>query len=197
MALLRFHSTYEDICNHHNLIPYREWSYFESIYQLISQLNSTFFNSENMTTTINRDGVRKQALVFPKISELKQHTELFQLVQRHGGRRNVARRFGIALSRGDEKSRQRDESLSNYYTYGPFSFTFALSLLAFLRQKMTNMQPKQKRANGSHCHMSISIPTKEELLEDAGENGKLLHGQILEYGGYENVARRLGLNWCL
>lgn len=194
MALLRLYNTYEDICNHHNLIPYSEWSYFESIYQLVSQLNSTFFYTENITTT-NRDGVRKQLLVFPKISELKQHTELYQLVQRHGGRRNVARRFGIALSRGEEECYQRDESLSNY-TYGPFSFTFALSLLAFLRQKMANMQPKQRSANGSQCDMSISIPTKEELLEDAGESGFFLHKQILEYGGYENVARRLGLNWC-
>jgi hypothetical protein len=46
---------------------------------------------------------------------------------------------------------------------------------------MANMQPKQRSANGSQCDMSISIPTKEELLEDAGESGKLLHKQIFVY----------------
>jgi hypothetical protein len=200
MALVRFYSTYDNICNIHRLIPYHEWSYFESVYQLLSQLHGYYYPGMYKITTndvvadqqTSSDNylVDNRKLIFPQVSKLrKTYPMLYQLIQRHGGQRNVAKRFGIALS---NKCKMLD------YDYGPFSLTFGLFLMSFIRNKMMNMEPLTSNSNvstASPYDVEIRIPNQQELLHNAGDEGKIIHEQILKYGGYENVARRLGLIW--
>lgn len=209
MALVRFHSTYETLCKTYHLIPHREWSYFDSVYQLLSQLYA-YYNPDrgNVTgndeleyfwqTSSERVVIDNRGLIFPEVLDLKSsHPKLYELIQRHGGRRNVAKRFGIALSNVAEDRSKYHAGNSLDYNYGPFSLTFALLLMTLVRNTMMKMEPRASKNTvpmSSHG-VEIRIPNQQELLHYAGCDGKFIHDNIVKYGGYENVARRLGLVW--
>jgi hypothetical protein len=209
MALVRFHSTYENLCKTYHLIPHREWSYFDSVYQLLSQLYA-YYNPGKGNVTGNEElkyfwqtssdhvVIDNRGLIFPEVLELKSsHPKLYELIQRHGGRKNVAKRFGIALSNTAEDRPKYYAGNLLDYNYGPFSLTFALLLMTWVRHTMMKMEPiasKNIVPTSSHG-VEIRIPNQQELLRDAECDGKFIHDRIVLYGGYENVARRLGLVW--
>ena len=68
--------------------------------------------------------------------------------------------------------------------YGKFDLEFAIELLEIVRNDhLKRSAPLQNTVLG--------MPSRSKLLLAAG--GQVLDEKICEYGGYENVARRLGL----
>ena len=207
MAIVRFYNTPEDICLRYDIIPYHEWAYFDSLCQLVAQLHE-YVNGRRIEShrqrcqsslEVDHDGHSEyddKQIVFPCVSKLKREGpySLYELVQKHGGRKNVARRFDIALS--SHQQRHGEQTLN----YGPLSLAFSLRLITFIREDMMKMEPKRRSSMPTCNDQSkmfegiIRIPTRQELME-AGQEGKLLAEQVELYGGYESVARRLGLHW--
>jgi hypothetical protein len=70
-------------------------------------------------------------------------------------------------------------------SFGPFSIDFAIDLLEYIRNHYM-----QLNAPLLVKPATIRMPTEYELFQN-GRND-LIEG-IQKYGGYENVARRLGL----
>ena len=70
-----------------------------------------------------------------------------------------------------------------YLRWGPFSVRFAIQLLQFIRSKYLLLNPPLSCAH-------ISMPSESDLLRCGHVD---LAAQVTRYGGYENVARRLGL----
>ena len=103
----------------------------------------------------------------------------------------VANRLGMRYRKklhitNDENTGQR---------WGVFSFVFALRFIEFVRKNLDHfpVKPSNKDTDRIHTLKTINMPTKEMLMKS--EEGMLLKEQIVKYGGYENVARRLGLNF--
>lgn len=71
-------------------------------------------------------------------------------------------------------------------TFGPFDLQFAAQLLSFIRDDQMKKQPPLQ-------NNVIGMPSQSKLLAATSVNGTWLHEKICEFGGYENVARRLGL----
>ena len=69
--------------------------------------------------------------------------------------------------------------------FGLFDLMFAIQLLNFVRSDQLKRSPPLQSP-------VIAMPSRNKLLRDAG-NGEWLDAKIDEFGGYENVARRLGL----
>jgi hypothetical protein len=67
--------------------------------------------------------------------------------------------------------------------FGPFNLTFAIELLTFVRKDHYQRLPPLKTP-------LLVMPSKTKLIE-AGRAD--LDEGVQRYGGYENVARRLGL----
>ena len=74
-------------------------------------------------------------------------------------------------------------SSGRYLSWGPFSVRFAIQLLQFIRSKYLLLNPPLSCAH-------ISMPSESDLLRCGHVD---LAAQVTRYGGYENVARRLGL----
>jgi hypothetical protein len=116
--------------------------------------------------------------VFPQYVRLREegYGRLFRLIQDYGGRQFVAARFGMVHDSVDRK----DPFDLNW---GPFDLEFGISLLNFVRQKQMELEPPLR-------HPAIFMPTQSALLTSTDATvGKYLDRKILEYGGYENVAR--------
>ena len=101
----------------------------------------------------------------------KGHTQLYDLIRVHGGKTLLAQKLDMKFAWNE------DPSLS----WGNFSLTFAVELLQLIRSQYMQVYPPLSPP-------VISMPSEKDL------NG---HGdlaaQVNHYGGYENVARRLGL----
>ena len=69
-------------------------------------------------------------------------------------------------------------------SFGKFSLDFAIRLLGFIRNDHLSKRPPLKPA-------TIRIPNRQYLMA-MGETE--IAEEIEVYGGYENVARRLGLD---
>ena len=162
------------------LVPYREWKYIEGMYDMLLELRKyldEFYEG-------NYDE-------FPIVYEIKQrgYERLHGLIQYYGGRKLLASKFDML----DANAQRRLDNLSydtkvssGYVNWGNFDLLFAIQLLGFVRNEYMKKQPPLS-------HPAIEMPMKQKLL-DSGSIGKLLDEKIMEYGGYENVARRLQLD---
>jgi len=226
-AIIRFYGRDKSvICDAAGLIPSNEWEYFQSLHDLILEL-LIYLKQRKNNHHINPQEQREERaklehgeeLVFPPLSEIREHAspKLYSLIQRHGGRKLVARRFNMRLSL-KQKSKQTNTAArtaitssspvmddlfeySNYecLSWGSFSLQFALELLSCMRTRMLRIQ-QQSYSQQGHNHVKyhnpmslISMPTKKELARTS--DGMELANKIEQYGGFENVARRLGLLW--
>jgi hypothetical protein len=111
---------------------------------------------------------------FPPENDMKRHgfDQLYSLVQFYGGSELLANRFSMS----SENAPRQDFD---------FSIDAAIELYRFVRAD----QMKQK---GPLRSPVIAIPSQENLLANGQEQ---LHQSIMELGGYESVARRLGLDF--
>ena len=147
------------------MVPYREWYYFEGQLELLYELR-TYLDQYC-------DGDYK---AFPNVSMLKKRGfhQLHSLIMYFGGRKFVAARLGMHA-----------RNSTGIMTYGAFDLDFAIRLLQFVRRDHLKRDPPLQ-------FPCLAMPSRSKLLS-GGKEGVMLDAQIDEFGGYENVARRLGL----
>ena len=92
-------------------------------------------------------------------------------------------KFNTTTTNDDNGS--TDSNLKKDYqrSWGPFSLHFAIELLHFIRSRYILLNPPLSCAH-------ISMPYESDLLRCGYED---LANQVSKFGGYENVARKLGL----
>jgi hypothetical protein len=175
------------ICRQAGLVPFREWNYIERQHDLMITLRDYLDE--------HHDG---HYSIFPQYVRLREegHVRLFRLIQDFGGRRFVAARFGMQHHQQVPAVNKKNEvDVLPEMNWGPFDLNFGIALLDFVRTQQMQQEPPL-------LYPIITMPTKAELLshvgtddDDIGTIGVFLDQKIVEYGGYENVARRLGLEY--
>jgi hypothetical protein len=185
-AINRYGGT-RGICRTAGMVPYREWFYFEGQLELLNELKrylDEFADGDYST--------------FPTVSDVRRNgfDQLHALIQYYGGRKFLAAR----LSMSEEKyngSRAKDSSNRGKHhraigpgydvclKFGLFELDFAIRLLNFVRNDQMKRSPPLQTP-------VLSMPSRSKLLASA-DDGAWLDAKIDEFGGYENVARRLGL----
>lgn len=187
------------ICREVGLVPFREWNFIERQHDLMITLR------DYLDVRYGGDYT-----AFPQYVRLRKEGQLrlFRLVQDFGGRRFVAERFGMRHRRPTPtpaavNGKNGVGAACPEMNWGPFDLEFGIALLGFVRRQQMRLEPPLR-------HPVIAMPTREQLLlsssgEDGGGSGDdegcegttgaYLDQKIVEYGGYENVARRLGLEY--
>jgi len=120
---------------------------------------------------------------FPEPSDVLMHghTHLHDLIRIHGGKTLLAQRLDMKFA-WDSGS---DATQSGSISWGAFSLGFAVQLLSFIRSQYIPMIPPLSSAH-------ISMPSENDLIRCGHQE---LAALVLRYGGYESVARRLGLHF--
>jgi hypothetical protein len=169
------------------MVEFREWYYFEGQLELMMRLKKYIdeYQSGDYST-------------FPSVSEIERHgyRQLHALIQYYGGRKYLAARFGMYMTSHNKSGRLACDSSTNVFTttpasrleilqYGTFDLNFAIRLLSFIRNEHLHRNPPL-------TNPVLAIPSRSRLLL-RGSEGAYLDSKIVEYGGYENVARRLQL----
>jgi hypothetical protein len=166
-AVTRHFGSSELLRQETGLVPFHEWNYFEGQYDLMLTLRE--YCDEHLEGDYS---------VFPQVSHLREQGQgrLVRLIQENGGSIMIASRLGMIY---------RPSKLS----WGSFDLEFGIALMGFLRGRHLRSNPPLHKAG-------IFMPTRAEVL-NLGTDGleENLHEKITRYGGYENVARRLGLAW--
>jgi hypothetical protein len=155
------------------LIPFHEWQYIEGQYDMLLELRSYLDEYHDGDYT-----------VFPSVYKLTDqgYERLNRLIQYYGGRKFVASRFGMKYARSLQDSGKSEEA---FLSWGNFDLDFAINLLEFVRIENMKKNPPLR-------FPAVAMPSQKKLLA-SGEEGILLDEKVRIYGGYENVARRLGL----
>jgi hypothetical protein len=179
--------TMKRFCKKTGLITFREWSYFEGLYELLLELKLYLdqYHGGNYQE-------------FPVVSEVKNrgHELLHTLIQYYGGRKFVACKLGMSFSKTGKSYAKRQSGnedrgivVTDMY-WGDFDLEFGIALLSFVRTRYLAMRPPLQNP-------VLEMPSRDILLTSSdGETalGAYLDQQIHKFGGYENVARRLGLD---
>lgn len=188
-------TTSDKICRQAGLIPYREWHYFERQLDLMVSLK------EYLDEHCGGDYT-----VFPPYTTLplQGYDRLFRLIQDFGGRRFVAGRLGLHYRQNTSTTKQQQSTNRGYQAvngsydtvdamgdlnWGPFDLQFGILLLGTVREEQMRLKPPLRRQQ-----RSISMLSPTQILAK-GERGRYLHAKMEAFGGYENVARRLGLDY--
>lgn len=158
------------------LIPPREWHYLEGMRELMIELRAycdEYFDGDYS--------------IFPTVYTLDEqgYERLKSLIGYFGGQRFVAQRLGMvhASSAQDGKGIQKDQ-----LSWGKFDLVFGIDLLEFVRNEMMKKTPPLQ-------YPVMTMPTFRDLLNSEDEEVVKLELKINKYGGYENVARRMGLEY--
>ena len=116
--------------------------------------------------------------VFPDPSDVKNngYINLHHLIRIHGGKVLLAQKLSMKLYRGEIKT-------DTHIDYGAFTLDFAIRLLHFIRSEFMTLSPPL-------AYPIISMPLEQDLLRRGHDD---LASLVVKFGGYESVARRLGL----
>ena len=193
----------KEISKQAGLVPYREWRWIEGIYELLQRLNeyikdyppssssssSSSSQKSQQQQQQSSSKVRPNKPIFPSATEIRArgYEALYHLIQYYGGRKFVAARFGMAYSRKQTAVSYR-KLVQQDMSWGPFDLEFGIDLLSYVREDQMAKQPPLRVP-------TIPMPSPSKLGKS--ERGRRLHHQILQYGGYESMARRLGLDYTL
>ena len=147
------------------LVPYKEWRFFESQLQLLLELRH-YLN-------VHHNGSDE---IFPDPMEVKTngHENLSVLIRSHGGKQLLAQKLDMELV-----------STRSIQSWGPFSLDFAIELLQFIRERYMEMSPPMP-------YPVLSMPSERDLKMFGRDD---LCSKVESFGGFENVARRLGLSF--
>jgi hypothetical protein len=164
------------------MVPYQEWFFFEGQLELLIELRRYLDE--------HAGGNYKS---FPTVSIVQQngYNQLHSLIQYYGGRKFLAARLSMSEHYSgtlDEESGQTscDHNVDKTaLKFGAFELEFAIRLLIFVRMDQLNRTPPLKNP-------AITMPSRSKLLTQPND-GPWLCTKIDEFGGDENVARRLGL----
>ena len=168
------------------LIPYDEWNYFERQFDLMVSLKEYLDEQYGGDYSYFPRGYT----ALPSLG----YRRLFRLIQDFGGRTIIAGRFGMDIT---ERKTEKMTTWGREYAFdlgdlkwGAFDLETGITLMGIVRQQQMELEPPLDFSNPSHKH--ISMPSAAVILR-LGSQGQILHKKILQYGGYENVGRRLGL----
>ncbi|CAJ1936213.1 unnamed protein product [Cylindrotheca closterium] len=162
------------ICKKAGLIPSREWHYMEGLHELMIELRAycdEFFDGDYS--------------IFPTVSGLDEqgYGRLKSLIGYFGGQRFVAKRLGMMhVSSAQDGTNNPTDRIS----YGKFDLEFGIQLFEFVRQENMKKSPPLQ-------FPIIAMPTFRDILRSDDDEALKLDSKIGKYGGYENVARRMGL----
>jgi hypothetical protein len=173
------------------LVPFREWRYFESQLQLFVELD--------LYLTLYHNGSEE---FFPEPTDvvMNGHAQLHDLIRIHGGKTMLAQKLDMKfawntcdadvdnttiVNQASPIMHRGILSSSRYLSWGPFSVRFAVQLLHFIRSQYLLLNPPLSCAH-------ISMPSEGDLIRCGHDD---LAAQVTRYGGYENVARKLGLQF--
>ena len=181
------------VCRAAGMVSHREWYYFEGQLELLLDLKAYLDQ--------HCDGDYRN---FPTVASIQRNSgydQLQALIQYFGGRKFLAARLGMNVhytihsnkaaanaisTTAQEGKRFSDSSSSNTpMKFGSFDLDFAVRLLQFVRRDHLKRSPPLQ-------YPVVGMPSRAKLLA-IGEEGAWLDAKIDEFGGYENVARRLGL----
>jgi hypothetical protein len=180
MAIQRFGGA-QRVGSTAGLVPFREWNYVEGMYEMLLGLKGYLdqYHGGDYKT-------------FPVATTLKMrgNDRLYVLVQYYGGVKFLAARLDMNYV-GKKSGRRKTDSqlVSADMNWGPLDLQFAIDLYSVCRDLQLKKKPPL-------AVPEIQIPTRRVLFAEYGEKGAMLHDKILQYGGYENVARRLGLGFA-
>lgn len=146
------------------LVPYKEWRFFESQLQLFVELQH-YLN-------LHHEG-KEDTFPDPDVVKKRGHVQLSHLIRTHGGKLLLAQKLDMELA----------ASTMSIQSWGQFSLNFAIQLLQFIREQYMTISPPL-------TFPIISMPSEQDLIRFGYDD---LKHQISRFGGYENVARRLGL----
>ncbi len=186
----------DQICAMANLIPYKEWLYFESQLELFIELQA-YLAKYKSNVSKNRGNNEGEKIVFPRLSDIRNngHDRLHDLIMDFGGRKIIAIRLNM------EYQAQTKVELFKGMSFGTFDLEFAIRLMLFIRKEMMGRDPYLNEENKQECEVSasacdshIQMPTIQTLLE-YGETQ--LADDAIKYGGHESIARRLHLQFDL
>lgn len=172
------------------LVSYSEWKYMDGMYELLVLLKEYIEKEETCTVTS-----KYKYKTFPVVSKLSQrgYSRLYHLIQYYGGRKFLAARLDMNGQRRRDSNGVADDS-----SWGPFDLEFGIEIYSLIRFLELRKQPPLQRPE-------LFIPSQHTLLVRLDEwkdpywtkeKGLSLDKKIHEYGGYENVARRLGLAYA-
>jgi hypothetical protein len=128
------------------------------------------------------------------------HQQLYDLIRIHGGKTMLAQKLDMKYAwevnidavycntRHNQSSMVAHQGAlipRSNRSWGPFSLGFAVKLLNFIRSQYLLLNPPLSCAH-------ISMPSEKDLIRGGY---KELANQMNLYGGYENVARKLGLQF--
>ena len=183
-AIARF-GGHRKICKQLGLVPHNDWHYFEMQFRLVLELREylekTDCGGERDTDDLSDEYCLPQATTILNDDDDK-YQSLYGLIQYFGGRKFVASKLGLKLC--STGSRRKSSSIDDLQiSFGKFNLDFAIRLLGFIRDDQMSKKPPLRPA-------TIAMPKREYLI--AMGNAQLAD-EIEVYGGYENVARRLGL----
>lgn len=142
-----------------------------------------FFEGQLELLTLLKDYIDKYEggdySAFPIVTDIRRngYEQLHSLIQYYGGRKYLAYRLGMSAG----SVLPTDDFCG--VSFGPFDLSFAIELLTFVRQDHYRRSPPLNTP-------LLVMPSRGKLLE---ANRADLDESIQRYGGYENVARRLGL----
>ena len=169
-AMQRFGGS-KKICQLAGMVPFREWYFFEGQLELLVLLREYMDEYQDGDYT-----------AFPNVSDIRRndYEQLHSLIQYYGGRKYLACRLG--MNPGSSLPTADDSFVG--VDWGPFDLKFAIALLTMVRQDHLRRQPPLKTP-------LLVMPSRQRLL--ANDETHWLHDCVECFGGYENVARRLGL----
>jgi hypothetical protein len=160
---------YDSVCRRAGMIPYKDWSYFEGQLALLLELKEycNAYHAGDYST-------------FPCVTDIARngHERLYALIQSYGGRSFLSAKLSMTAN-------HNYGTRSDCISFGAFDIDFASQLLLFVRED-------QLRKNPPLQHRVIAMPSANKVKERCSD-GEWIHDKIMEFGGYENVARRLGL----
>jgi hypothetical protein len=169
------------ICRAAGMVPHQEWFFFDGQLQLLVELKRYLDE--------HGDGDYKS---FPTVSDIQRngYHELHSLIQYYGGRKFLSARLSMSEPTKGKLGHDTGTTDRNYYAntileFGHFDLEFAIHLLTFVREDHLKRNPPLKNP-------VLSMPSRSRILAHA-ERGAWLGEKIDEFGGDENVARRLGL----
>ena len=201
------------------MIPFREWYYFEGQLELLSLLKDyldVYEDSDYSTFPIVSEIKRRAGHQGDDDGrEEEKYTKLHSLIQYYGGRKFLAARLSMGMgpkyhgSGGNTGvAANQNHETTHALNWGSFDLVFAIRLLMFVRQDLLRKSPPLWSSTASSSSSSLAtttkattpriwIPSRSTLLHQENNNkdeeGRWLDTKIIEFGGYENVARRLGL----
>jgi len=173
-AIFRFYGTVDNLCTETNLISFHEWNYFENQLSLFHSLRDYI-----TTNNLNKDH-------FPKLSNVRQtHPLLFKHIQQYGGKKLLSRRLDMCLGKNNSAKLQFDD-----LNYGKFSLDFGIEIMEYVHDNLLQYDPPFEVERKDVLSSVIAMPSEEILVLDGRED---LVEKVMLYGGFESVARRLGL----